>query len=154
WLAADGRGKADLRNPRRALGNQLGHGVRFPGKESDLLVAGEGVETILSVQRVMPAVPHVAALSGAHLGALILPPGLRHLYIARDDDPAGRRGAATLRRRAETAGILVSDLDPRADDFNTDLCHLGPRDLALHLALQLNPNDAVASLQFEEAMAA
>ncbi len=32
-------------------------------------------------------VPHVAALSGAHLAALILPPGLRHLYIARDADP-------------------------------------------------------------------
>jgi hypothetical protein len=154
WLAPDGRAKAAVRDRRRTLGNQLGHGVRFPGAVSDLMVAGERVETLLSVQGVLPAVPHVAALSGAHLAALILPPGLRHLYIARDDDPAGRRGAATLRRRAETAGILVSDLDPRADDFNTDLCHLGPRDLALHLALQLNPNDAVASLQFEEAMAA
>lgn len=154
WLAADGRGKADLRNPRRALGNQLGHGVRFPGTESDLLVAGEGVETVLSVQRVMPAVPHVAALSGAHLGALILPPGLRHLYIARDADPAVERGAAILRARAEAAGILVTDLDPRADDFNTDLRHLGPRDLALHLAPQLDPNDAVAHLTFIEHAAA
>ncbi len=123
-----------MRDQRRTLGNQLGHGVRFPGTVPDLMVAGEGVETVLSVQRVLPAVPHVAALSGAHLAALILPRGLRHLYIARDDDPAGRQGAATLRQRAEAAGILVSDLDPREDDFNRDLCHLGPRDLALHVA--------------------
>ena len=117
-------------------------------------LAGEGVETLLSVQSVLPAVAHVAALSGAHLAALILPPDLRHLYIARDADPAGERGAATLRQRAEAAGILVSDLDPREDDFNTDLCHLGPRDLALLLAPQLDPNDAVAYLRFEEALAA
>nr|WP_246154156.1 toprim domain-containing protein [Methylobacterium oryzihabitans] len=154
WLAPDGRGKAAVRNPRRTLGNQLGHGVRFPGTVSDLMVAGEGVETVLSVQRVLPAVPHVAALSGAHLAALVLPRGLRHLYIARDADPAGESGAATLRRRAEAAGILVSQLDPREDDFNTDLCHIGPRDLALHLAPQLDPNDAVAHLQFEDALAA
>lgn len=151
WLAADGRDKAALRNPRRALGNQLGHGVRFPGAVSDLMVAGEGVETVQSVQRVLPGVPHVAALSGAHLAALILPPGLRHLYIARDADPAGERGAAILRRRAEAEGILVTDLDPREDDFNTDLRHLGPQDLALHLVPQLDPNDAVAHLRFEEA---
>lgn len=154
WLAADGRGKAPVRNPRRALGNQLGHGVRFPGTVPDLMVAGEGVETVLSIQRVMPAVPHVAALSGAHLGALVLPPGLRHLYIARDADPAGERGVAILRQRAEAAGIVVTALDPREDDFNTDLRHLGPRDLALLLAPQLDPNHAVAFLQFEEALAA
>ncbi|MGN7126817.1 DUF7146 domain-containing protein [Methylorubrum thiocyanatum] len=154
WLAPDGRGKADLPKPRRVLGNLLGHGVRFPGAVSDLMVAGEGVETVLSVQRVMPAVPHVAALSAGHLGALILPPGLRHLYIARDADPAGERGAAILRQRAEAEGILVTDLDPREDDFNTDLRHLGPRDLALHLAPQLDSNDAVAHLRFEEMAAA
>ncbi len=154
WLAPDGRSKAAVRDARRTLGNQLGHGVRFPGTVSDLMVAGEGVETVLSVQRVLPAVPHVAALSGAHLGALILPPGLRHLYIARDADRAGEQGAAILRQRAEAAGILVTDLDPREDDFNTDLFHIGPRDLALHLAPQLDPNDAVAHLRFEEALAA
>ncbi|MDP4025755.1 toprim domain-containing protein [Methylobacterium sp. NEAU 140] len=153
WLAADGRGKAELPKPRRVLGNLFGHGVRFPGTASDLLVAGEGVETVLSIHRLMPAVPHVAALSAGHLGALILPPGLRHLYIARDADEAGERGAAILRRRAEAAGILVTALDPREDDFNRDLCHLGPRDLARHLAPQLDPNDAVAHLRFEEAAA-
>ncbi|MBX9934194.1 MAG: toprim domain-containing protein [Methylobacterium sp.] len=150
WLAPDGRRKADLPKPRRVLGNLLGHGVRFPGTVSDVLVAGEGVETVLSIHRLMRSVPHVAALSAGHLGALILPAGLRQLYIARDADEAGARGAWTLRRRAESQGISVSDLNPREDDFNRDLCHLGPRDLALHLAPQLDPNDAVAHLLFED----
>lgn len=154
WLAPDGRGKADLPKPRRALGNLLGHGVRIAGTVPDLMVAGEGIESVLSVHRVMPSVPHVAALSAGHLAALILPPGLRHLYIARDADRAGERGAGILRRRAEAEGILVTELMQREDDFNRDLCHLGPRDLALHLAPQLDPNDAVALLRFEEAAAA
>ncbi|WP_430912248.1 DUF7146 domain-containing protein [Methylobacterium sp. sgz302541] len=153
WLAPDGRGKANLPKPRRSLGNLLGHGVRFGGTVPHLMVAGEGTESVLSVHRMMPGVPHVAALSAGHLGALFLPPGLRHLYIARDADPAGERGAAILRRRAEAAGIPVTDLIPREDDFNRDLCHLGPRDLALHLAPQFDPNDAVAHLTFEEAVA-
>ena len=67
-----------------------------------------------------------------------------------DADEAGERGAWTLRRRAEAQGILVGELVPREDDFNRDLCHLGPRDLALHLAPQLDPNDAVAHLLFDE----
>ncbi|WP_298963914.1 toprim domain-containing protein [uncultured Methylobacterium sp.] len=150
WLAPDGRGKAELPKPRRVLGNLLGHGVRFPGTVSDVMVAGEGVESVLSVHRLMRSVPHVAALSAGHLGALILPGGLRQLYIARDADEAGERGAWTLRQRAEAQGILVSDLVPREDDFNRDLCHLGPRDLALHLAPQLDPNDAAAHLLFDE----
>ncbi|KMO10085.1 DUF7146 domain-containing protein [Methylobacterium indicum] len=154
WLAPDGRGKAALRDPRRGLGQQLGHGVRFRGTVPDLMVAGEGVETVLSLKLLLPAVPHVAGLSGGHLGALILPPSLRHLYIARDADPAGERGAAILRARAEAAGVLVSYLDPREDDHNRDLCHLGPRDLALHLAPQLDPNHAVAHLRFEDGEAA
>ena len=87
---------------------------------------------------------------GIEAPALILPAGLRQLYIARDADEAGERGAWTLRRRAEAQGILVGELVPREDDFNRDLCHLGPRDLALHLAPQLDPNDAVAHLLFDE----
>ncbi|OAH18519.1 DNA primase [Methylorubrum populi] len=154
WLAADGRGKADLPKPRRALGNLLGYGVRFPGTVPDLLVAGEGVESVASVHRLMPTVQHVAALSAGNLGVLILPSDLRHLYIARDADEAGERGATILRQRAEAAGILVSELIPREDDFNRDLCHLGPRDLALHLAPQLDRNDAVSHLRFDEAVTA
>jgi hypothetical protein len=46
-----------------------------------------------------------AALSANHLAAQILPPALRRLYIARDNDATGRHAAMRLRDRARAAGI-------------------------------------------------
>jgi hypothetical protein len=104
WLAQDGRGKADLPDPRRALGHLLGHGVRFAGTGPGVMVVGEGLETVLSVNRLLPGIPAVAALSASHLAALLLPPGLRRLYVARDADQEGgvptRRSEAGLQPRA------------------------------------------------------
>jgi hypothetical protein len=62
WLARDGSGKAPLATPRRALGRLLGSGVRF-GRATDVMAAGEGLETMLSLRAVLPGMPMVAALS-------------------------------------------------------------------------------------------
>jgi hypothetical protein len=140
WLARDGSGKAPLATPRRALGRLLGSGVRF-GKATDIMAAGEGLETMLSLRVVLPEMPMVAALSSAHLAALILPAGLRRLYIARDNDRAGHRAADALGVRANADGIEDIVLMPYADDFNTDLCGLGPEALAASLRVQLVPQD-------------
>jgi Toprim domain-containing protein len=140
WLARDGSGKAPLATPRRALGRLLGSGVHF-GKATDVMAAGEGLETMLSLRIVLPAMPMVAALSSAHLAALILPAGLRRLYIARDNDRAGHRAADALGIRANADGIEDIVLTPYADDFNTDLCGLGPEALAASLSVQLMPDD-------------
>ncbi len=150
WLARDGRGKANLAAPRRALGHLTGHGVRFAGSAEGVLVAGEGIETVLSVHRSMPAIPAIAALSAHHLSALILPPGLQRLYIARDADEEGRRAYERLSERAEAAGIQAYELVPREDDFNTDLARFGHAEMALNLAPQITECDAVAYLSFEE----
>ena len=140
WLARDGSGKAPLATPRRALGRLLGSGVHF-GKATEVMAAGEGLETMLSLRIVLPAMPMVAALSSAHLAALILPAGLRRLYIARDNDRAGHRAADALGIRANADGIEDIVLTPYADDFNTDLCGLGPEALAASLRVQLMPED-------------
>lgn len=120
WLDPSGRSKANIANPRRAVGNILGHGVRF-GTAGPVLVAGEGIETVLSLKSAVPSLPMVAALSAAHLGALILPPGLQRLYVARDADAARQWACERLARRAHAAGIKVVPLDPFAGDFNDDL---------------------------------
>ena len=99
WLDPSGRGKAPVATPRRAMGHLLGHGVRF-GRVDDTMVAGEGIETMLSLAQVLPGLPGVAALSANHLAALALPPTLRRLYIARDNDPAGDHATQTLTERA------------------------------------------------------
>jgi hypothetical protein len=145
WLARDGSGKAPLATSRRALGRLLGSGVRF-GRATDVMAAGEGLETMLSLRFVLPDMPMVAALSSAHLAALILPAGLRRLYIARDNDRAGHRAAEALGIRANADGIEDLVLTPHADDFNTDLCGLGPEALAASLRAQLTPEDVARFL--------
>src|SRR3546814_5380992 len=62
--------------------------------------------------------PVIAALSAAHLAALIWPPELHRLYVARDNDEAGRFALEKLRSRATE--IDIRELVPRAEDFNAD----------------------------------
>ncbi|MFZ1102801.1 MAG: toprim domain-containing protein, partial [Hyphomicrobiaceae bacterium] len=148
WLARDGSGKAPLATPRRALGRLLGHGVRFR-RATEVMAAGEGLETMLSLRIILPDMPMMAALS-AHLAALILPAGLRRLYIARDNDRGGHRAAQSLSSRASVDGIEALVLTPHADDFNTDLCGLGPEALAASLRVQLTPEDVARFLAVDQ----
>jgi hypothetical protein len=109
WLDPNGfsetnLGKAPIDTPRRAMGNLLGHAVRF-GTARDVQAAGEGIETMLSLKMALPNLPMAAALSAAHLAAIRFPPYLRRLYIARDNDLAGDGASARLTQRAGDAGI-------------------------------------------------
>ncbi len=140
WLDLTGTDKAPVSTPRRAMGHLLGHGVRF-GVADDVLVAGEGVETMLSLRQIMPGLPAIAGLSANHLAALELPPTLRRLYLARDDDPAGHNAVAALAQRAEETGIEALTLDSALGDFNEDLRKLGRDVLAAGVRVQLAPED-------------
>jgi hypothetical protein len=95
WLDPSGDDMAPIDTPRRAMGHLLGNAVRF-GVGGEIMAAGEGIETMLSLRCVMPAMPMAAALSAAHLAAILFPETVRRLYIARDDDPAGDGAMATL----------------------------------------------------------
>lgn len=140
WLDPSGKAKAPVATPRRAMGHLLGNGVRF-GAATDILAAGEGIETMLSLRSVIPVLPMIAALSANHLSALALPPTLRRLYIARDNDPAGWHGADKLADRVTQAGIEAVMLDPALGDFNEDLRSLGRDDLAAAVRVQLVAED-------------
>jgi len=140
WLSPDGDGKAPIDTPRRAMGDLLGHAVRF-GVTQDVMAAGEGIETMLSLRCVLPTMPMVAALSAAHLSAILFPDILRRLYIARDDDPAGDGAMAALIDRAEQAGIEAIVLSPALGDFNEDLRVLGIDALQAGIRLQIAPQD-------------
>jgi hypothetical protein len=140
WLDRLRPAKAPLADPRRALGHLLGNGVRF-GRATNVLAAGEGVETMLALKSVLPLLPMIAGLSANHLAALELSPTLRRLYVARDNDTAGLRAANRLHERGAAAGIDVRDLVPVHVDFNLDLCRLGPVAMLAHLDAQLAPPD-------------
>ena len=141
WLDSNPMTKAPVASPRRAMGNILGHAIRF-GIADDAMIAGEGIETMLSLREVMPDMPLAAATSSAHLAAILFPPTLRRLYVARDNDPAGHGAVATLTKRAEPAGIQVIPLVPHHGDFNDDLRLLGATVLGAELATQLPSSDA------------
>lgn len=145
WLAHDGRGKAPVEMPRRAMGDLLGNAVRF-GTTSDVLAAGEGIETVLSLHEVMPDLPLAACLSSAHLAAMAFPPTLRRLYVLRDDDPAGDHAVMTLQARTQEAGIECLVLSPRLADFNDDLRYLGRGAMRAILHPQLAPQDVARFL--------
>jgi hypothetical protein len=140
WLDPSGRDKAPVDTPRRAMGHLLGHGVRF-GVATDVMAAGEGLETMLSLRSALPVLPMLAALSANHLAAILFPATLRRLYVARDRDPAGDLAVAALTERTQSAGIEALTLTPALGDFNEDLRHLGIDELRAALRVQLAPED-------------
>jgi hypothetical protein len=141
WLVRDGSGKAPLADPRRAMGHLLGNAVRF-GTPDDILAAGEGIETMLSLASLF-AMPIAAGLSAAHLSAVLFPPGLRRLYILRDNDAAGDFAQTTLRQRCFEAGIEARILTPLAKDLNADLCREPVETVRARMLAQLAPEDRV-----------
>jgi len=134
-------GKAPIDTPRRAMGDLLGNAVRFGAADDDVLVAGEGIETMLSLRCIIPTLSMVSALSANHLGAMLLSPSLRRLYIASEPDAAGDAVQAALAQRAGAAGIETIALSPRLGDFNEDLYVFGLDALRIRLRMQLAPED-------------
>lgn len=140
WLDPSGSAKAAVASPRRAMGNILGHAIRF-GLAQDIMVAGEGVETVLSLREVLPAIPMIAATSSAHLAAIQFPTALRRLYVARDQDKAGDGAFAVLSDRAQAVAIELVSLMPELGDFNDDLRQHGAPALKVRVIAQLHEAD-------------
>jgi len=140
WLAPDGSDKAPIDTQRKAMGDLLGHAVRF-GIAGEVMAAGEGIETILSARQAIPHMAMAAALSAAHLTAILFPAALRRLYIVRDNDPAGDGARDSLVERANAAGIEAIVLSPVLEDFNEDLRRLSLDALRANLRVQLAPQD-------------
>ena len=140
WLDPRRRDKAPVNTPRRAMGDLLGNAVRF-GVGGEVMAAGEGIETVLSLRQVLPDMPMLAALSAAHLAAILFPDTLRRLYIVRDNDPAGDGARDTLIERANAAGIEAIVISPELGDFNEDLRTLGLDALRMEARLQVAPQD-------------
>ena len=150
WLDPNGfsevtLGKAPIETPRRAMGDLLGHAVRF-GIAGSVMAAGEGIETMLSLRCVAPEMPMAAALSAAHLAALAFPDRLRRLYVVRDDDPAGEEATHSLGTRAEAEGIEALTIAPILGDLNEDLRLCGLDALTASVRVQFTPQDVLRFL--------
>ena len=139
YLCTNG-GRADVPEPKKVLGRLHGCAVRF-GVPGDVLVVGEGVETLLSIKTALPHMPCDAALTAQHLSLYEPPPRVRSLWIARDAGPPGEQAASRLieRMKAERPDLVVQQLKPRRDDFNTRLEQMSARRLARRLREIMGP---------------
>lgn len=136
YLAPDGFGKAPVDPQRRSKGDILGHGIRF-GRAGDIMAAGEGLETTLSIRRALPALPVVAATGSNHLAALAFPRGLRTLLVIRDNDHGGDTATDALFARGGAAGIEVVLIEPELNDLNADLTTFGADRMSATVRRQL-----------------
>ena len=130
FLDASTNKLAGFDNPKRVLGQLHGNAIRFgTGSYCEDLIVGEGLENVLSVGTALTELDLASCLTANHLGMFIPSTSIKRLWIARDKDDAGERGAHRLRSRAEPLGIMCTDLVPRLEDFNKDLLESGKDDL-------------------------
>ena len=140
WLDPATADKAPIAVPRKAMGRLRGYGV-WIGAPENLIAAGEGLETVLSLRVAMPTLSVVAGLSAGNLATLILPPALRRLYIAVDDDRAGRWASERLLERARAERVDAVALVFPGGDANDALQRQGIEGFRASLRPQLCPED-------------
>jgi hypothetical protein len=117
FLAPGGNGKAPVTPTKMMLGPCRGGAVRLAAL-GNLLLVGEGIETVLSVMQAT-SLPGWAALSTSGLLALELPEPVRDIIVLADGDEAGETAAQSCALRWKREGRLVRIArPPRGSDFN------------------------------------
>ena len=111
------------------------------------LLAGEGIETVLSVVTAVPVIHAAAALSAGSLGAFEPPQDLALLVIARDKDVEGGHAANRLQRRCVERGIPSIVIVPEHSDFNDDLIAIGEETLAARIAPLIASSKSAATAE-------
>ena len=135
WLDPKRPAKANLIRPRKALGRVHDRAVRFGGSPSGApLLAGKGIETVLSLVTAVPRILAAATLSAGSHGALKPSQDLALLVIAHDKDVEGGNAANRLQRRCVERGIPSIVIVPERSDFNDDLVAVGADTLAARLS--------------------
>jgi putative DNA primase/helicase len=118
FLKTDGT-KADCEPQKASLGVIAGGACRLQNASSELVVA-EGIESAAAAGALL-GLPAWAAISAGNLAKLlILPPEIRTIVIAADNDPAGLRAAEAAWRRWRAEGRECRIVKPVApdEDFN------------------------------------
>ena len=106
---------------------------------TDILAAGEGVETMLALKSVLPLLPVSPGSRPTTSPPSICPRRCAaSMSLATTTRPVSRR-RNRLHERGAAAGIDVRDLVPVHADFNLDLCRLGPAAMLAHLASPARP---------------
>ena len=115
------KGPISLR-PCKAFGRVHGRAVRFGGSASGAhLLAGKGIETVLSLVTAVPRILAAATLSAGSHGAFEPPQDLALLVIARDKDMEDEHTANRLQHRCAERGIPLIVVAPARSELNDNL---------------------------------
>jgi putative DNA primase/helicase len=132
YLRPDGGGKADLpkQYQRECRGIVHGGAIRLAEHDPDMaLVIGEGVETTFSAMQIF-GLPGWSAVFAGGLKTMELPPAVRAVIVAADNDMggAGQRNALAAYDRWTAEGRTVRIKTPPDvdDDFNDALIKRHP----------------------------
>lgn len=114
FLKPDGTGKAEVAPKKASLGAIWGGAIRL-GNVGPALVVGEGIETAAAAG-LLARLPAWAAISAGNMArAMALPPEVREVAIAVDNDEPGRQAARDAGARWRAEERRVRFLRPRAE---------------------------------------
>jgi DNA primase len=120
YLAADGRGKANVEKPKLSLGRISGGAIRLAPAANELMVC-EGLEDGLTLQQQHGRATWVAAGAG-NMHKMAFPPLVSRVTIGGDNDETGRAGAERARKAFVVQRIAARVIFPAgAKDFNAEL---------------------------------
>lgn len=107
FLAADGSHKADVPNPKMALGSIKNSGIWF-GEPGPTLAIVEGVENALSI-RTLGYSFVVCTINAVNFGSLTLPEYVQNVVLLPDPDNAGRLACekANLAYKAQGKKVIA-----------------------------------------------
>ena len=148
WFDSKRPAKANFVRPRKALGRVYGRAVRFGGPATGAtLLAGEGIETVLSLVTTVPGIHAAAALSAGSLGAFEPPQDLAFLVIARDKDVEGGHAANALQHRCVDRCIPSIVIVPDRSDLNDDLIAFGQETPVARIAPFIASSRSAATME-------
>jgi DNA primase len=120
FLAADGRGKADVPKPKLSLGRVSGGAIRLAPAAAELVIC-EGLEDGLTLQQELGRAVWVAAGSSM-LPAMKFPDLVLFVRIGGDNDDAGRDAAFKAAEGFSRRGLEARVFFPAgAKDFNAEI---------------------------------
>lgn len=113
---------AALEAPKRNIGQIRGGALRL-GPEGPEMIVCEGPEDGLTLRQMMPTMPVWVALGSGNMAFMSLPPCVKRVLVAGDNNTAGRLAARRACEAFKAQGRQATPIFPDCDyeDFNDQL---------------------------------
>jgi len=117
YLSDDGA-KANLKQPKMALGSIKGSGIWFGGQPNDKLYVAEGPENALSILQ-MGRSPVVCTINATNYGNLSIPDTVTNIILCSDSDKAGiQNSKKAMKNYAKKGRKIKITMPPEGQDWN------------------------------------